>query len=562
MAVTDLADSGVPVLVLVGTFVGGLGLFLLAVSMITDGLRLAAGNSLRELLMRSTSTPWRGVTTGMGVTAIVQSSSATTLATIGFVNAGLLSLPVSLLVIYGANVGTTMTGWIVAGLGFGFDVEVFALPLIGAGMLLRVLRAGSRLAALGEAAAGFGVFFIGVSLLSDTFSSFATQIELDSLASPGGLGLVLYVLAGFMMTLVTQSSSAAIAITLTAATGGLLDLNCAAAMVIGANVGTTSTAALAVIGATPNARRLAVGHVVFNLLTGVVALGLLPLMMWLVQETGVALGLDNNPAVLLALFHSVFNIFGVLLMLPLNARLARYLSHLFSNEQERLSQPLYLDRNTAANPDLALAALHRELLRVNRLCREMVWATLSDDRADQHVASIRRKALRDLIKAIEGFVSRVELQRLPESSRGDLPLLLRVSGYLEEVIGLGGEIAEHRPDMDALRKARASVAEPIGSYHAAVIAALDSADPVAASFSEAELDAGYALLKGRWHKLKDHLLEATANRRLPISHLNSAMEGLRSCLKVVEQLQKTAVLLSADVTPSNQPPEKASTKTH
>jgi phosphate:Na+ symporter len=544
-------------LVLVGTFIGGLGLFLLAVSMITDGLRLAAGDSLRDVLTRATATPWRGLATGFGVTAVVQSSSATTVATIGFVNAGLLSLPVSLLVIYGANVGTTMTGWIVAVLGFGVDVEVWALPLIGAGMLVRVLRPGSRLAAVGEAAAGFGVFFIGVSLLSGTFSGFAAQIDVASLAEPVGLGLVLYVLAGFIMTLVTQSSSAAIAITLTAASAGLLDINASAAMVIGANVGTTSTAALAVIGATPNARRLASGHILFNLLTGVVALALLPVLLWLVRSTGSALGLEDHPAISLAGFHSVFNILGVLLMLPLNARLAQYLSRAFSSETERLSAPLYLDRSTAANPDLALAALQRELLRAHTLCRAVVFATLSEKQADQHVAAIRRRALFDLIKAIEGYVSRVELQRLPESSRGYLPVLLRTSAYLEEVVGLSGEIAVHRPDMDALLGEKAAVAEPISDYRQALIAALESADPELESFSAAELEAGYDHLKDRWHKLKAQLLEAASNRQLPLRHLNSAMEGLRSSLKVLEQLKKSAILLTADLTPENSVKEPA-----
>lgn len=546
-------------LVLVGTFAGGLGLFLLAVSMITDGLRLAAGDSLRELLTRSTATRWRGLAVGFGVTAVVQSSSATTLATIGFVNAGLLSLPVSLLVIYGANVGTTMTGWIVAGLGFGVNVEAFALPLIGVGMLLRVLRSGSRLAAVGEAAAGFGVFFIGVSLLSEAFSSFATQIDLTSQAASGGLDLVLYVLAGFMMTLVTQSSSAAIAITLTAATGGLLDLNASAAMVIGANVGTTSTAALAVIGATPNARRLAVGHVLFNLLTGAVALALLPGMLWLTRSTGAALGLADNPAVSLALFHSVFNILGVLLMLPLNARLGRFLARRFSNESERLSQPVYLDRSTVANPGLALAALRRELLRAAELCRSMVLATLSENQSEQHLAGIRRQALYDLIKAIESFVSRVELERLPESARGDLPVLLRVSAYLEEVVGLTREISSHRPHMDALLQAKAKEVEPIRDYIQALVAALEAADPQLEGFSAAELNAGYDHLKSRWHNLKDQLLEAASRRRLPIRHMNSAMECLRSSLKVVEQLEKSAVLLMADPAEQN-PSKEAETK--
>ena len=148
--------------VTIGMLAGGIGLFLLAVRMITDGLKLAAGGKLRDLLGHWTYTHTRGIFTGLAVTALVQSSSAVTVATIGFVNAGLLSLYQSLGVIYGANIGTTMTGWLVSLVGFNIKIEAFALPLIGIGMLLRLARGSSRLGSLGEALAGFGLFFVGI----------------------------------------------------------------------------------------------------------------------------------------------------------------------------------------------------------------------------------------------------------------------------------------------------------------------------------------------------------------------------------------------------------------
>jgi phosphate:Na+ symporter len=533
------------VLVLIGTFIGGLGLFLLAVSMITDGLRLAAGDALRDLLARSTATRPRGILTGAGVTAVVQSSSAVTIATIGFVNAGLLTLPQSLGVLYGANVGTTITGWIVAAVGFSFNVEVFALPLIGVGMLSRMLRPNSRLAAVGEALAGFGLFFIGVDVLKEAFEGFSASVDVTSFAPQGGLGIVVYVLLGFTMTVITQSSSAAIAITLTAATGGLLGLNAAAAMVIGANVGTTSTAALAVVGATPNARRLATAHVLFNLVTGAVALALLPVMLWLVRTTGAAIGLDDVPAVSLALFHTVFNVLGVLLMLPLTGRLVAYLSRKFASESEGLSKPVYLDHNALANPDLAVEALRLELLRATGICREIIAATVSPENRGQNVVAGRRVALRRLIEEIENFVGLLELERLAEGFRGNLPLVLRVTGYLEEVVGLADDIDEHRPDINALVASQTDVTELILGYQAAVLAQVERCDPELASFEDAELEAGYDRLRSQWHTLKDALLQAAADRRVPIKRLNAASEGLRSCLKVVEQLKKATVRQNA-----------------
>mgnify|MGYP001827057024 FL=1 len=166
-------------LLTIGMLAGGLGLFLLAVNMITDGLTQAAGHALRDMLGKWTSTLGRGIVTGFSITAIVQSSSAVTVATIGFVNAGLIGLYQSLGVVYGSNIGTTMTGWLVAAIGFQIKVDAFAMPMIGIGMLLRLTGAGSRRAPVGMALAGFGLFFIGIEVLKDAFEGLAVAIELE-----------------------------------------------------------------------------------------------------------------------------------------------------------------------------------------------------------------------------------------------------------------------------------------------------------------------------------------------------------------------------------------------
>jgi phosphate:Na+ symporter len=172
------------------------------------------------------------------VTGVVQSSSAVTVATIGFVNAGLLSLRQALGVVFGTNVGTTMTGWFVSLVGFGLKIEPFALPLLTVGVVVRMAR-GGRLRGLGEALAGFGLIFLGLAMLQDAFSAWA-DAQGEALAALRSAGPWAAIGAGFFTTVVTQSSSAAIAILLTAATAGMLDLEGAAAAVIGANVGTTS----------------------------------------------------------------------------------------------------------------------------------------------------------------------------------------------------------------------------------------------------------------------------------------------------------------------------------
>jgi len=476
-----------------GTFVGGLGLFLLAVSMITDGLKLAAGEALREILARSTRTPLRGVASGILLTAVVQSSSAVTVATIGFVNAGLLTLIQSLGIVYGANIGTTMTGWLVALVGFNFKIEAFALPLVGVGMLARLTGSGRRFGALGEALAGFGLFFIGVDVLQGAFQNFADDVDVATFAPQGGLGLLLYVGLGFLMTVATQSSSAAIAITLTAATGGVLGFDAAAATVIGANVGTTSTAAFAVLGATANARRVAAAHVVFNLLTGTVALILLPGMIWAVRTGGAAMGLADVPAVSLALFHTSFNLLGVALMWPLTGRLSVFLSRRFTSRAEMLAKPAYLDRNVMATPSLAIDALRLELARANQMTRQAVRTAVNVEGPPDRSVRVQRDATHGLLDAIM----------------------------------------------------KPTVYDAVAQFQAAVLQHIDYCDPGIEGFSLENLQLSYETLRQQCHELKSRLLEAASQRSVPIHRLNSGLEGLRSYLKMAEQLTKVAERLVA-----------------
>ncbi len=526
-----------------GTLLGGLGLFLLAVTMITDGLKLAARDTLKDILGKYTGTPLRGVGSGMLVTAVVQSSSAVTVATIGFVNAGLLNLGQSLGVVYGANIGTTMTGWLVATVGFGFKLEALALPLIGLGMLGRLFGTSTRLGAVGEAAAGFGLFFVGIDVLRSAFEGFAGMVDVASFAPQGGLGVALYVALGFAMTVVTQSSSAAIALTLTAASGGALGLNAAAAMVIGANVGTTSTAALATIGATANARRVAAAHVLFNVFTGVIALALLPGMLWVTEYARTVIGLPEAPAATLALFHTVFNLLGVALMLPLTRRLAAFLSRRFVTREETLARPQFLDRTTLATPSLAMEALKLELARAIALARDTALAAMSMEGATPESAREQRHGLRGLLTAIDGFVTNLEASRLPADLATALPLALRVTNYLDDVTGLAEAIDRHRPDVAAI--SREPVLPTISSYRAAVAAQIARCDPGADDAEAAKIDAGYTDLEHSWHGLKTVLLEAASRRQLPLERLNDALEGMRAALHLAEQITKATRRLRA-----------------
>ncbi len=209
--------------------------------LMSGGPRRAAGPALRHLLCAATHARAQALGSGILVTALVQSSGTVTVATIGFVNAGLLALGPALWVLFGANVGTTMTGWIVATIGLKFQIEAPAMPLIGLGALLRLSGQGQRASAFGTALAGFGLLFLGIALLQQTFGSLSAHLTLPQ--GEGASAVLARVGIGVLMTVLMQSSSAAMAITLmTAAQGSLIDAQGAAAVVIGANIGTTATA--------------------------------------------------------------------------------------------------------------------------------------------------------------------------------------------------------------------------------------------------------------------------------------------------------------------------------
>lgn len=371
-----------------------------------------------------------GIATGISITAIVQSSSAVTVATIGFVNAGLINMYQALGIVYGANIGTTMTGWLVAIVGFKINVESFALPLIGIGMLLRLTGGESRRAPLGLALAGFGLFFIGIDVLKEAFEGMAAAIDLQKFTLQGFTEVFLYLGIGFLMTVLTQSSSAAIAITLTAASGGVLGLHAAAAMVIGANVGTTSTAAIAVIGATPKAKRVAAAHMIFNAVTGIVALIILPVLFLIVQYAGKFLGLEENPAVTLALFHTTFNILGVLLMWPMTDRLTHFLEKRFVTQEEIEGRPRYLDKTVAVSPMLALNALALELSRIASVARRMALEALSTESVVGKAIASDHMVVRNLSQAVAEFITRLEKGSLSGEVAEQLARVLRAEQHL------------------------------------------------------------------------------------------------------------------------------------
>lgn len=512
---------------------GGIGLFLLGMSMLTEGLKLAAGDGLRAILRGWTRTPARGLVSGALLTALVQSSSAVTVATIGFVNAGLLTLRHAVWVIFGANIGTTMTAWLVALIGLKLDIGAFALPIIGFGVMGQMLGAKRpRLSGSGLALAGFGLFFLGISILKGGFETLLPWFETLDLSQAGFFAPFAFLVFGVVLAALAQSSSAAIAIILTATAGGGLPLELAAAGIIGANIGTTSTAIFASAGATPAAKRVALSHIVFNFYSGLVAFLLLyPLVdasHWLAD---IAMADSKDEPLTLAIFNTLFNILGVILIWPFAGRLIAWLQQRYTGPEETLSRPAHLDPTLAAVPALALRGLVLEIERMMELAFARTEARLSAV-PGKPVNGNGDEGLLALGQAIRDFIADLSRQPLPSDVVTALPDLIRSIHHVEETIAESAAIAENGhlpaplvtgPAWDRLRA---------GVFATLVTTAKDR------DAFKTEFDSELAEVELAYEAIKKDLLASAAAGRTSVDAMEAALLRARRMRRVAEAALK------------------------
>lgn len=382
-------------------FVGGLGLFLIGMMLLSEGLVAFGGEALKRALARFTGTPATAFVSGTLATVVVQSSSATTVTLIGFVSAGLISFSQAVGVLIGASLGNTATGWIVAGLGLKVNLGLYTMPLIGAGALLKLMSKG-RSAALGMALAGFGMMFVGLNALQDGMRGVTAVFNLADLPMGGYEARMLTMLFGLALTAVLQSSSAAIATTLTALHTATINFEQASALVVGAAIGTTLTGVLATIGGTIHAKRTALAYVLFNAVAGVLAIVLLPLLFWVIDWLGTHAGLDPG-ATSLAAFHTLFIGLGVVLFLPLVPQFAALVERLLPEKDEGMHQRL--DDSLLAIPAVALEAAQRALEGSAQGLLQLYGDMLTGVAA----SPVRLHEIRRSLHEEYRFVSRIEL---------------------------------------------------------------------------------------------------------------------------------------------------------
>ncbi|MBI2740726.1 MAG: Na/Pi cotransporter family protein [Rhodospirillales bacterium] len=410
---------------------GGIGFFLLGMAVMTDGLKALAGSALRTVLAKATATSLSGTVWGAVVTLLVQSSSATTMTTIGLVSAGLLTFPQGLSLVFGANIGTTGTGWLVALLGVRISLTTYALPIVFVGALLKLIGKG-RWAASGAAIAGFALILVGLTTLQQGMSGLAEQLQPADLPAvlggqgvpwgPGMLGLLVLVATGIVMTTVMQSSTAAITITISALFAGAIGLDQALALVIGQNIGTSTSSAMAAIGASNTAKRLAVAYIAFKLIAAAVALVLFPATARLMLRAAATV----DPVTLVAAYHTAYNVVGVAILLPLIGPFTRLIERIVPERGPTFTR--YLDPAAlVASPIVAIEAARRTVAHVLKvLC----------------LAGGGAVAASDALQEVHAFLSKVTEPLPSEDERQWFIDTLHALDHTIQLAAVAGEVIE------------------------------------------------------------------------------------------------------------------------
>ncbi|TQV85153.1 Na/Pi cotransporter family protein [Exilibacterium tricleocarpae] len=507
--------------------VGSLGLFLLGMWLMTEGLKLAGGHALERLLGQWTSSRGRGLLSGILITGLVQSSSAVTVATIGFVNAGILTFQRALWVVFGSNVGTTLTAWIVTFFGFNVKIDALTFPLVGVGAALRIFAPYERGKALGMALAGFGLLFMGIDALKVNFSGYASQIDIQSLVADGGHEILWGLAIGIMLTVLTQSSSAAIAIILTAVASGVAGIYMAAAAVIGANIGTTSTALVASIGATPHVKRLAWAHVVFNLLTGAVALCILPLFWSLVTAIATASQVGDNLTVLLAVFHTCFNVLGVVLMWPLAPRLSAFLLARFQTSTTAETEESHLDANIATVPDLAIRALGLELNSLLGASGQLAFHST----APQEAQTAAQTAFKKRIEHVNHFIGLCLKSSLTHAQGEQLSTGLSACHHLYNAY------RTHREALVQYQSIKTSTL-PVLQQLKQWLEAVDSVNHTLVHSDTTLQQEQLSELQETYHRLKTKLFTAAVDEKADITIVDTALQVASLSRRFIEQISQ------------------------
>ena len=452
------------------TLLGALGMFLIGMNMMSSGLQKAAGERLRGFLSAMTSNPFKGVLTGLGITSVIQSSSATTVMVVSFVNAGLLTLTQAIGVIMGANIGTTVTAWMVAWLGFKADISILAVPMMLFGFLFSNSKKDQR-KNIGELIIGFSLLFLGLSFMKESVPDLRQTPEVlqfvTTWSSYGFGSVLLFLVFGTVLTLVLQSSSATMAITLIMLSMGWIPFNMACAMVLGENIGTTITANIAASIGNTQAKRAAMSHTIFNV-TGVVWALILfnPFLKLVGFVTENLFGLPNpaaegfvvteagtasSTAALygLSMLHTLFNTINMLLLIWFTGAIAKAVSWIIKapkNQESDAFRLKYISAGPLATPELSVEQAFEEIIHFANISKngaEYIKSAINESDNDKF-EELRQKLVKyeeisDRIEfEIATFLNEVSTEEISESTSVKIKAMYKIIGELES-LGDSGE---------------------------------------------------------------------------------------------------------------------------
>ena len=452
------------------TLLGALGMFLYGMNLMSAGLQKAAGSKMRGMLTAMTSNPFKGVLTGLGITTVIQSSSATTVMTVGFVNAGLLTLSQAVGVIMGANIGTTVTAWLVSLLGFKADISLFAVPLMAVGFILSLSKSDKR-RHISELIVGFSLLFLGLSLMKESVPDLKETPEvlafIQNWTSYGFGSVLIFLVFGTVLTLVLQSSSATMALTLIMVNMGWIPFEMGAAMVLGENIGTTITANIAAAVGNANARRAAMAHTLFNLFGVCWALALfrpflmlvgtiitwfgLPNPMDIVHSSEIAMTADESMSTLygVSMLHTLFNTFNTVILIwfvPVIVKIVERIIKDKKSDKEDTVKLKFIDAGPLSTAELAIGQARNEVIHFAEISRnglgyirKLVNAK-SDKEFDQMCAKlVKYEEISDRIEyEIAQFLNALPEDSISEDTRTEAKRMYKIISELES-LGDSGE---------------------------------------------------------------------------------------------------------------------------
>ncbi|WP_010268115.1 Na/Pi cotransporter family protein [Paenibacillus senegalensis] len=434
---------------LIFKFVGGLGVFLFGIKYMSDGLQKTAGDKMRDLLAKYTSNPLLGVFFGIVVTILIQSSTGTTVMAIGLINAGLMTLRQAIGVIMGANIGTTMTAFIV-----GIKIESYALPIIGLGAILLFFIGRKKAQYIGQVVFGFGMLFLGLSTMGSGLKPLSQLPAFSEFIVNMSQYPILGLLAGTVFTLIIQSSSAAIGILQTLADEGAISFQHSLPVLFGDNLGTTITALLAAIGSSIAARRAALVHVVFNVLGIIIFMMMLPL----VYQVVLWMGQDVNVRMQIAYAHGFFNVTNTVIFFPLIPFLAWIVTKMVPGKMDELEfRPKFLDARLLATPSMALGQAQHEIVRMGSYAKEALADAASyffqRDQKSAAAALQKEQLINELERKITEYMVKIHQKGMPEAESEKATGLMhavndieRIGDHAENIVELSQYCTEHKVD--------------------------------------------------------------------------------------------------------------------